>query len=46
MSNLEPRAIQHHFTRIANRYRQLRTIDAEPIAFVAKDYDAYCTSYA
>jgi len=37
MSNLEPRAIQHHFTRIANRYRQLRTIDAEPIAFVANE---------
>ena len=37
MSKLAPKAIHHHFSRIANRYRQLRTTDAEPIAFVAKE---------
>jgi len=37
MSKLEPKAIQHHFSRIADRYRQLRTTDAEPIAFIAKE---------
>jgi len=37
MSKLAPKAIHSHFSKIANRYRQLRTTDAEPIAFVAKE---------
>jgi len=37
MSQLELNAIQHHFSRIADRYRQLRTTDEEPIDFIAKE---------
>jgi len=37
MSKVAPKAIHHHFSRIANRYCELRTTDAEPIAFVAKE---------
>ncbi len=37
MTKVEPKAIQHHFSRIADKYRQLRTTDVEPMAFIAKE---------
>lgn len=36
-SELTPTDIYDHFSRIANNYRQLRTTDSEPIAFIAKE---------
>ncbi|MFW6102311.1 MAG: class I SAM-dependent methyltransferase [Chloroflexota bacterium] len=37
MSQLELNAIQQHFSRIADKYSQLRTTDEGPIAFIAKE---------
>ncbi len=37
LSKVAPKAIDHHFSRIANGYRDLRTTDPEPIAIVAKE---------
>jgi len=34
-----PTAIHHHFSRIATRYRDLRTTDPEPITFIAKELE-------
>jgi len=36
-TEVEPKAIHHHFSRIANGYRSLRTTDWEPIAFIAQE---------
>lgn len=37
LSKVAPKAIHHHFSKIANRYRGLRATDSEPIAFVAQE---------
>ena len=37
LSRVAPKAVHHHFSRIANGYRDLRTTDSEPIAFVAQE---------
>ena len=34
-----PTAIHHHFSRIATRYRDLRTTDPEPITFITKELE-------
>lgn len=36
-TEVEPKAIHYHFSRIANGYRNLRTTDWEPIAFIAEE---------
>jgi len=36
-SQATPMAIHHHFSRIAKRYRNLRTTDLEPITIVVRE---------
>ena len=37
LRRVAPKAVHHHFSRIANGYRALRTTDPEPIAFIAQE---------